>query len=241
MDERQHIAVVDDHDDIRELVGRYLSDNGYRVSVARSAAECRELLDGEGVDLVVLDIMMPGEDGLSLCRDLYAKCVAPVILLTAMASEVDRIVGLEIGADDYLVKPFNPRELLARIKAVLRRSGGSTENGRGAPAAPSTIRFEDQVLDVSKREVIGPDGVSTQLSAAEFKLLTVFLRNPGVVLTRDQLMMETAGRAGDALDRTIDNQISRLRRKIEPDPRAPSLIRTQWGDGYLFAAKVVTK
>jgi two-component system OmpR family response regulator len=241
MDERQHIAVVDDHHDIRELVGRYLSENGYRVSAAKSAAECRELLEHEGVDLIVLDIMMPGEDGLSLCRDLYAKSVAPVILLTAMASEVDRIVGLEIGADDYLVKPFNPRELLARIKAVLRRSGGSGEGGRIAPPGPSSIRFDDQVLDVPKREVIGPDGVSTQLSAAEFKLLTVFLRNPGVVLTRDQLMMETAGRAGDALDRTIDNQISRLRRKIEPDPRAPSLIRTQWGDGYLFTAKVVTK
>lgn len=241
MDERQHIAVVDDHHDIRELVGRYLTENGYRVSAAKSAAECRELLEREGVDLIVLDIMMPGEDGLSLCRDLYAKNVAPVILLTAMASEVDRIVGLEIGADDYLVKPFNPRELLARIKAVLRRSGTGGEHGRTASAGPSVIRFDDQVLDVSKREVIGSDGVSTQLSAAEFKLLTVFLRNPGVLLTRDQLMMETAGRVGDALDRTIDNQISRLRRKIEPDPRAPSLIRTQWGDGYLFTAKVVTK
>ncbi|HLO41199.1 MAG TPA: response regulator [Phycisphaerales bacterium] len=239
MDERQHIAVVDDHDDIRELVGRYLSENGFRVSLLRGASECRQLLARDRADLIVLDIMMPGEDGLSLCRDLYAQRAAPVILLTAMAGEVDRIVGLEIGADDYLVKPFNPRELLARVKAVLRRSGGGGEHPRPVHGGAAQIRFDEHLLDVPTREIIGPDGVSTQLSTAEFRLLVVFLRNPGVVLSREQLMQETAGRPGDALDRTIDNQISRLRRKIEPDPRSPTLIRTQWGDGYVFTGRVL--
>lgn len=237
VDSRRHILVVDDHHDIRELLARYLNDNGFRVSVAASAEAARTAIERDGPDLIVLDIMMPGEDGLSFCRALAAGKSAPVIFLTAMASEVDRIVGLEIGADDYLVKPFNPRELLARIKAVLRRSGLADI---GAPAASNatSLRFEDKVLDLATREVTGSDGVAIPLSTAEFRLLSVFLRHPGVVLSRDRLLQETAGRNGDALDRTIDNQISRLRRKIEPDPKAPSLIRTQWGDGYIFTAKV---
>lgn len=237
VDSRRHILVVDDHHDIRELLARYLADNGFRVSVAASAEAARATVDRDEPDLIVLDIMMPGEDGLSFCRALAAKKSTPVIFLTAMASDVDRIVGLEIGADDYLVKPFNPRELLARIKAVLRRSG-LVDIGVTTASNATSLRFEDKVLDLATREVTGPDGIAIPLSTAEFRLLSVFLRHPGVVLSRDRLLQETAGRNGDALDRTIDNQISRLRRKIEPDPKAPSLIRTQWGDGYIFTAKV---
>lgn len=237
MDSRRHILVVDDHHDIRELLARYLTDNGFRVSVAASAEAARATVDCDEPDLIVLDIMMPGEDGLSFCRALAASKSTPVIFLTAMASEVDRIVGLEIGADDYLVKPFNPRELLARIKAVLRRSG-LADIGVTTASNATSLRFEDKVLDLATREVTGPDGIAIPLSTAEFRLLSVFLRHPGVVLSRDRLLQETAGRNGDALDRTIDNQISRLRRKIEPDPKTPSLIRTQWGDGYVFTAKV---
>lgn len=240
VEQQRHILVVDDHHDIRELLARYLTDSGFRVSVAQGTAPARAIIERDPVDLVVLDIMMPGEDGLALCRSLYAERTAPVIFLTAMASEIDRIVGLEVGADDYLVKPFNPRELLARIKAVLRRSGAADTGAQPPASTPASMRFQDKVLDLAKREVIGSDGVAIQLSTAEFRLLNVFLRHPGEVLSRDRLLQETAGRAGDAWDRTIDNQISRLRRKIEPDPRAPTLIRTQWGDGYVFTARVST-
>lgn len=236
----RHILVVDDHHEIRELLARYLAENGFRVTVAQNAEAARDVIAKHSPDLVVLDIMMPGEDGLSLCRSLAAAGTTPVIFLTAMASEVDRIVGLEVGADDYLVKPFNPRELLARIKAVLRRSGHA-DTHPNLPTLPANVRFGQCILDLSKREIIGPDGVAVPLSTAEFRLLNVFLANPGVILSRDRLLMETAGRVGDALDRTIDNQVSRLRRKIEPDPKSPSLIRTQWGDGYLFTAKVGTE
>lgn len=251
-DRRQHLAVVDDHQDIRELLARYLTENGYRVTVASDAAALREALAVEVPDLIVLDVMMPGEDGLSLCRELSTRRVAPVIFLTALATDIDRIVGLEVGADDYLVKPFNPRELLARIKAVLRRSGlvdaarpsahGSHPLEPRGPVADSEVRvrFDDKLLDVGRREVVGPDGVAVQLSSVEFDLLRVFLRHPGVVLSRDRLLQETAGRRSDAWDRTIDNRISRLRRKIESDHKNPTLIRTQWGDGYLFAGKVAS-
>lgn len=246
MERAQHILVIDDHQDIRELLARYLVEHGYRVSVASCVAIAREMIEPQPPDLIVLDIMMPGEDGVAFCRYLQGRQVAPVIFLSAMASEIDRIVGLEVGADDYLVKPFNPRELLARIKAVLRRSALASALGRAGASlprqglAPARIRFGDQVLDVSRREVIGPDGVAIPLSVAEFRLLQVFLKEPGEVLSRDALLQKTAGRTGDAWDRTIDNQISRLRRKIEPDPKVPTLIKTQWGDGYLFTAKVVS-
>ncbi len=236
MDRRHHIAVVDDHQDIRELLARYLGENGFRITVAATAEAFRRELENEVPDLIVLDIMMPGEDGISLCRYLYAHKVAPIIFLTAMATDIDRIVGLEIGADDYLTKPFNPRELLARIKAVLRRTGTGEPAGR--PMGPAVIRFDDQSLDLAKREITGPDGVAVPLSTAEFKLLTVFLQQPGIVLSRDHLLKQTAGRSGDFWDRSIDNQISRLRRKIEPDPKNPTLIKTQWGDGYIFTGKV---
>jgi two-component system, OmpR family, response regulator len=232
-----HIAVIDDHKDIRELLVRYLGEHGYRVSAAESVAAFRRQLDTSAPDLLVLDIMMPGDDGLTLCRELRAKSQVPIIFLTAMAEETDRIVGLEMGADDYLTKPFNPRELLARIKAVMRRAQSLPTPTRAAVRAEK-IQFEDKVLDVGRREVVEGDGVAVPLSDAEFRLLCVFLERPGVVLSRDQLLDLTSGRPAEVWDRSIDNQVSRLRRKIEADPAQPALIKTCWGDGYQFVGKV---
>ncbi len=234
-----HILVVDDHREIRDLLGRYLVKHGLRASVADSAAAARRILDGHAIDLVVLDIMMPGEDGLSLCRQLRANGGLPVILLTAMAEETDRVVGLEIGADDYVTKPFNPRELLARIKAVLRRTQ-SLPPQRGGLAGTS-LCFDRWRLMVDQRELIGPDGVAVPLSTGEFLLLSVLLARPKMVLSRDQLLDLTRGRDAQPFDRSIDNQISRLRRKIEADPKKPSLIKTVWGGGYMLAADVTAE
>lgn len=237
MNASPHIAVVDDHKDIRELLVRYLGSHGYRVSEAESAAAFRRLLERSAPDLVVLDVMMPGEDGLSLCRDLRANSQLPVIFLTAVAEDTDRIIGLEMGGDDYLTKPFNPRELLARIKAVLRRANSLPLQRAAIPAG--RLRFDDQTVDVDRREVTGPDGVAVPLSTAEFRLLSVFIAHPGIVLTRDQLLDLTQGKSAEVWDRSIDNQVSRLRRKIEPDPKNPTLIMTHWGGGYSFTGKVV--
>lgn len=237
-----HIAVVDDHDEIRELVGRYLEQHGFRVSAAENAAQFRGLLEAELFDLVILDVMMPGEDGLSLCRHLRRMTSLPVIFLTAMAEDTDRIVGLELGADDYLAKPFNPRELLARIRAVLRRTAPSeTGQTEARVELPGLLRFGDKVLDLARQEVIGEDGVAVPLSTAEFRLLRVFLEHPGEVIKRETLIDLTSGRDAGAWDRSIDNQVSRLRRKIEADPKNPVLIKTHWGDGYCFAGKVVAE
>jgi two-component system, OmpR family, response regulator len=236
MEATPHIAIVDDHKDIRELVGRYLGQHGCRVSSADSAASLRHLLQRSAPDLVVLDVMMPGEDGLSVCRYLRATSNLPVILLTAAAEETDRIIGLEIGADDYVTKPFNPRELLARIKAVLRRAN-SLPPQRSAQRN-KTVRFDRWTLDVGRRELIGADNVAVPLSTAEYRLLCVLVERPGLVLTRDQLLDLTVGRAADVYDRSIDNQVSRLRKKIELDPRNPALIKTHWGGGYSFSAEV---
>ncbi|WP_020179360.1 response regulator [Methylopila sp. M107] len=236
LDAQPHIAVVDDHRDIRDLVGKYLAQHGYRVSQAESAAAFRRLQEKNGIDLVVLDVMMPGEDGLSLCRDLRSTTNLPVIMLTAMAEDTDRIVGLEIGADDYVTKPFNPRELLARVKAVLRRVQ-SLPPQRATPKAKE-IRFDRWLLNVGRRELVDDAGVGVPLSTAEFRLLSVFLDHAGLVLTRDQLLDLTVGRTADPFDRAIDNQVSRLRKKIEIDPRTPALIKTHWGGGYSFSAEV---
>ncbi|MFG1334122.1 response regulator [Xanthobacter autotrophicus] len=237
MDSAPHIAIVDDHRDIRDLVGKYLTQHGYRTSLADSAAALRRQLErGAAPDLVVLDVMMPGEDGLSLCRFLRSTTDLPVILLTAMAEETDRIVGLEIGADDYVTKPFSPRELLARIKAVLRRVH-SLPPQKGHIAA-KTVRFDRWKLDVGRRELMTEDDVAVPLSTAEFRLLCAFLDHPGIVLSRDQLLDLTAGRSADPFDRSIDNQVSRLRKKVEADPKVPALIKTHWGGGYSLIAEV---
>ena len=235
MESSPHIAVVDDHRDIRELVGRYLSEHGYRVSLADNAASLRRLVERSALDLVVLDIMMPGEDGLALCKHLRVSTDLPVILLTALAEDTERIVGLEMGADDYLTKPFNPRELLARIRAVLRRTHRLPPRSK---LRPRTLCFDRWTLNVGRRELTGEDGVAVPLSTAEFRLLCAFADHAGMVLSRDQLLDLTAGRAADVFDRSIDNQVSRLRRKIEADPRNPTLIKTHWGGGYSFTAEV---
>jgi two-component system, OmpR family, response regulator len=237
MDSVAHIIVVDDHQDIRDLVGNYLEQQGYRVSVAENGAALRRLLERGLPDLIVLDIMMPGDDGLTMCREIRATGETPIIFLTARAEETDRVIGLELGADDYLTKPFSSRELLARIKAVLRRARPT-----GAPRAvrrPSTLRFDRWTLDVSRRELQDEDGVGVPLSTAEFRLLKVFVDHPGAVLTRDQLLDLTVGREAEPFDRAIDNQVSRLRKKVESDPKNPTIILTHWGGGYSFVPEVI--
>jgi two-component system OmpR family response regulator len=236
MTSQPHIVVIDDHRDIRDLVAAYLSQHGFRVSVAESGAALRKVLERSAADLLVLDIMMPGEDGLSVCRQIRSSGELPIIFLTAMADDTDRIIGLELGADDYLVKPFNPRELLARVRAVLRRATGST-----APREPSKdqiIDFHGWRLHVRRRELQSSDGLGVALSTAEFRLLKVFLDHPHSVLTRDELLDLTVGRTADPFDRSIDNQVSRLRKKIEPDPRNPTIIQTHWGGGYSLSVEV---
>lgn len=231
-----HILVVDDSEDIREPLGRYLSKKGMRVSTASGGPEMRRLMKGNAFDLVVLDIMMPGEDGLSLCRMLRQTTDIPVILLTAMVEETDRVVGLEIGADDYVTKPFSPRELLARIRAVLRRVETLPNVRDTVPA--KRFRFDGWTLDAGRRELIGSDEVSVPLSSAEFKLLLAFLQRPHITLSREQLLDLTAGRSLEPFERSIDNQVSRLRKKIEKDPKNPALIKTVWGGGYVLSAEV---
>ncbi len=231
-----HILIVDDHRDIRDLIAKYLIKHEFRATTAESGPAMRRILQSAAIDLVVLDIMMPQEDGLSLCRFLRETTQIPVILLTAMGEETDRVVGLEIGADDYVTKPFNPRELLARIKAVLRRTH-SLPPSHGEPLSKQ-IGFESWRLDVDQRVLIDKDEVVVPLSTGEFNLLQVFLQRPNMVLSRDQLLDLTKGRSAGVFDRSVDNQVSRLRRKIEADPKDPKLIQTVWGGGYKFAGKV---
>jgi two-component system OmpR family response regulator len=237
MERSPHILVVDDHRDIREQLARYLERHGMRASTADGGDSMRRVLRSSAIDLVVLDVMMPGEDGLVLCRHLRESTDIPVILLTAMSEETDRIVGLEVGADDYVGKPFNPRELLARIRAVLRRVG---ERPRPQPGGSAGVvyRFADWSLDTARQELVGPDGVVVPLSTGEHRLLVAFLERPGMVLSREQFLDLTHGRSTVPFDRAVDNQVSRLRRKIERDPSRPELIRTVWGGGYRFAARV---
>ena len=234
MPDQPHLLVVDDARDIRDPLAAYLERSGYRTSKAEDAAAARRLLAAYAIDLVILDVMMPGEDGLSLTRHVRETSHVPVILLTAMAEDTDRIVGLEMGADDYLVKPFNPRELVARIKAVLRRSAAAPLR------APETgaYAFGPWVLRTGERELVGQDGVAVALSTGEYNLLLALVTRPRQVLTRDQLLDLAQGRDMAAFDRSIDNQISRLRKKIEENSREPKLIKTVWGGGYTLAADV---
>lgn len=230
------ILLIDDEPSIREPLSEYLEAQGFAVTDAANAAEARSVLRAQSVDLVVSDIMMPGEDGLSLCRHIRESSDTPVILLTARGEETDRIVGLEMGADDYVVKPFSPRELAARIKVVLRRlqAGGIRQH---APDAGS-FAFAGWVLKTGERALVDREGVSVPLSTGEYSLLHALVTRPRAVLTRDQLLDLTQGREAAAFDRAIDNQVSRLRKKIEPDPRNPAIIKTVWGGGYTLAAEV---
>lgn len=224
----QIILVVDDEADIRESLCEHLQRSGFTAHGADSAAAARTWLETAQTDLVILDIMMPGEDGLSLCRHLREVDKTPVILLTALTDDTDKIVGLEIGADDYVTKPFNPRELVARIRAVLRRAG-DTEAPAKEAHSPS---FAGWTLNEQQSELTRDDGLVVPLSAGELSILNVFVRNIGETLSRDDLMRMSRGRETLAFERTIDNVISRLRKKIESDPSNPRIIKTVRGGGY---------
>jgi two-component system OmpR family response regulator len=232
-----HILIVDDDREIRNLLGQFLGKHGYRVSAARDGGEMNRLLEASRFDLIVLDLMLPGEDGLSICRRLRASGTIPIVMLTAMGEETDRIVGLEMGADDYLPKPFGPRELLARIKAVLRRAGAAPAAGNDEPAR-KLLHFEGWTLDLARRELRDAGGVLVQLSSGEYDLLVVLAERPQRVLSRDQLLDLARGRAAAPFDRAIDVQISRLRRKIEVDPADPQIVKTVRGGGYVFTPAV---
>ena len=228
------VLVVDDDDEIRKLLARYLRDQGFRVLLASKCAEVRERIVTNQIDLMILDVMLPDGSGLDLCRDLRAaRSDIPIILLTALKEDVDRIIGLEIGADDYLAKPFNPRELVARIRAVLRR--GRTSGAE--PNAGLLYHFERFVADAHSRSVIDASGKEISLTGAEFDLLITFLDRPGRVLSRDQLLDLMRGNDGDVLDRSIDVLVSRLRRKLS-DGEGISIFKTVRNGGYQLIAKV---
>jgi len=235
MEPTSSILIVDDDRDIRTLLADYLESNGYRTYGAADGTGMWKLLDEARPDLIVLDLNMPGEDGLTLCRKLRAHSTLPVIMLTARSEPLDRILGLEMGADDYLPKPFEPRELLARIRSVLRRSHNAAAN---AADKASLIRFSGWTLDLTARHLLNPDGVVIMLSGAEFRLLKVFLEHPNRVLNRDQLLNLTQGRDADPFDRSIDIQISRLRQKLGEDARLPQIIKTVRNGGYVLAGSV---
>ena len=233
MTDKGHLLIVDDDPEIRDLLARFLREHGFQVSVAAEGEEMLQLLQDSEPDLVVLDLMLPGEDGLSLCRRLSADYTVPIIMLTAVAEEADRIVGLEMGADDYLTKPFNPRELLARIRAVLRRVGQSAKGNQG-----QLVSFQGWQLDLGRRELKREDGTLVPLSAGEFRLLQVLAEHPQQVLSRDFLLERTHGRESGPYDRSVDIQLSRLRHKIEDNPREPGIIKTVRSGGYMFSLPV---
>lgn len=231
-----HILIVDDDPKIRRGLARFLAEQGVRVTAASDGRDMDEKLSGASVDLVVLDVMMPGEDGLSLLRRLRRDTTLPVILLTAVAGETDRVIGLELGAEDYVCKPFSPRELLARIRVVLRRAGHDKDEKRDRAA--TVLQFEGWRLDLRARTLASPAGAHVELTTGEFDLLQAFAEHPNRVLTRDQLLDLARGRASLTVDRAIDVQIMRLRRKIEADPQHPTLIKTVRNGGYIFTPEV---
>jgi len=233
-----HILIVEDDKDIGLLVAKYLKANEMRVSIAENGRAMDRILADTRISLIVLDRMLPGEDGLSICRRLRASSDIPIIILTAQADEVERIVGLEMGADDYLGKPFNPRELLARIRAVLRRR----EDTRAAAASPKrSYKFAGWSLDGTMRRLYDPKGARVELTGAEFEVLLVFCERPGRTLSRDQIIDLTQGREASPSERSVDILISRLRRKLERDPKDPELLQTIRSSGYLFSPEVVSE
>jgi len=240
MSNSQHILVVDDNREILNLVSRLLMKDGYRVSTAEDGKEMKKIMVNAKIDLLLLDVMLPGDDGLTLCRDIRSESNIPIIMLTAKGDEIDRVIGLEMGADDYLPKPFGTRELLARIKAVLRRVNNVSAIN-DTIETPKNFLFDDWTLDTSKRELISKDDVVVPLSTGEFTLLLALVERPNRVLNRDQLLDIAKGRASIAFDRSIDTQISRLRKKIEKDPKSPELIKTVWGGGYIFTPEVTSQ
>ncbi len=237
MDRPDHILIVDDDAEIRTLLGRYFEKNGLRATAVADGRAMWQALDRGAFDLVVLDLMLPGDDGLTLCRNLRAHSDIPVIMLTARGEETDRIVGLEMGADDYLAKPFSARELLARIKVILRRARSLPPNLR--PEEETEIRFGEWVLDTRQRHLVSAGGVVTPIGGAEYRLLRIFLDHPNRVLSRDQLMEMTQGKEADALDRAIDVQVSRLRRRLGDGSRDAAMIKTVRGEGYVLSVPVM--
>ena len=234
------ILVVDDDPRICRLLVRYLTGEGYAVATAADGIEARQVLHDQPHDLVLLDLQLPGEDGLTIARELRATSDIAIIMITGKGDVFDKVVGLEVGADDYVTKPFHLREVLARIKSVLRRSAAPATAEREAAVVPpcETVRFDRWQLELATRRLLGPGGAEQPLTAAEFNLLTAFLRNPQRVLSRDQLLDMVAGRNWEPFDRSIDTQVRRLRRKIERAPDRPELIKTVRGAGYVFAVKV---
>jgi two-component system, OmpR family, response regulator len=235
----ERILIVDDDAEIRNLLSEYFQENGYRVAAAADGRAMWAAMKIAPPDLVVLDLMLPGEDGFSLCRDLRARFDVPIVMLTARGEETDRIVGLELGADDYLAKPFNPRELLARVKSVLRRAKSLPANLRREEIR--TLRFAGWTLDVAARALTSPDGIVIPLSGTEFKLLKILLEHPGQVLTRDQLVELMMSRDAGPFDRALDVQISRLRHRLGEDAKEPAIIKTVRGQGYVLAAHVTAE
>ena len=236
METPAHILVVDDDREISSLLAEYLEKNGYRTSTAEDGKAMRRTLDTSRIDLIVLDLNLPGEDGLTLCRDLRSRSNIPIIMLTARGEPVDRILGLEMGADDYLAKPFEPRELFARIRSVLRRSQALPADMQSNET--KQMRFAGWTMDFTARHLINPDGIVVALSGAEYRLLKIFLDHANRVLSRDQLLNLTHGRDADPFDRSIDLQISRLRQKLGEDARSPQIIKTVRNEGYVLATPV---
>ncbi|MGE5269222.1 MAG: response regulator [Thiohalocapsa sp.] len=236
MSDNGHILVVDDQQEICDVVEEYLTGEGYRVSTAHDGAGMRRVLSQAHVDLVILDLMLPGEDGLSLARALRSESTIGIIILTGRGETVDRIIGLEMGADDYLPKPFHLRELLARVKSVLRRV--QSRSGEVAQPARARVHFAGWSLDLSSRELLSPSGEEVRLTTGEFDLLAAFVNNANQVLSRDRLLDLARNREAGPFDRTIDVQVGRLRRKLEDDPQNPTLIKTVRGSGYIFTPSI---
>lgn len=236
MSDKTHILLVDDEASLRVPLAEYLEKQGFAVHQAEDTSRARSLLNAADFDIILSDIMMPGEDGLSFCRHVRQKTDIPVIFISAKTEETERIIGLELGADDYITKPFSPRELVARIRVVLRRVGNQYSHDRQNGKA--VYQFAGWTLRTDQRNLLDDEGIVVSLSSGEYHLLLALVMRAGQVLNRDQLLDITQGREAHAFDRAVDNQISRLRRKIEADPKAPSIIKTVWGGGYVFAAGV---
>lgn len=239
MSDQDRVLIVDDDAEIRRLLSDYLCKNGYIASAVADGKGMWIALGQVRADIIVLDLMLPGTDGLTLCRELRVRSDVPVIMLTAKGEETDRIVGLEMGADDYLPKPFSPRELLARIKVILRRARMLPRNL--VPEDVRSMHFATWTLDTVARNLVATDGLVVPLSGSEYRLLRVFLDHPNRVLNRDQLMDLTRGRESEPFDRSIDVQISRLRQRLRDDAREPAIIKTVRSEGYVLSAEVVLK
>ncbi len=236
METLSRIAVVEDDPEISRMMVSFMTDHGFDVSAARSGRDLDKVMSGGKIDCVILDVGLPGEDGLSICKRLRGKSSVPIIMVTARGTETDRIVGLELGADDYLPKPFSPRELVARVKAVIRRAGAQEQ--AATPPAPQVLMFEGWKLDMARRQLFDPAGAPRSLTSGEFNVLALFCTYPRKVLSRDDLLELLHGRAAAVFDRSIDVQISRLRRKIETNLKDPTFIKTIRYGGYFFTPEV---